>query len=340
MALKRSPYQTTKSILLYRSIPNIITVRVVPLNEEINRSMIIYNLCPRFQFNCSKRSSLHSILQKIQSRIECKIDIEELIGSKNDIKLATDSRIYSKEYQNKNESGELWWDGIDHNLLVEDIYILCNKLNPLYLYYFWERKGGQYENRSFLDCNEYNELVNFLGNLVQKVVEKAGMNLKKRKRLLSQIIAKKMAEFKSLDPPNKEKKVEQIETPNFTNSAPKEDIKPFQALFASEFQNANAKPKKIHNSDIKPKERPFKSLFEKKANDLKCDEKIKTEEDEEKKLPDEINAASNLSIPINESMLGFNSKHACPAHEEPYLSNFNSVMGLSNSNIPFYYFLI
>ena len=129
-------------------------------------------------------SLVNAIIQKNDEHTR----VEDLMGSRNALKLTA------------NNVCSLWWDNTHTSVLIEDIFMLCNKESPLYMYYYWDKKESMIEALPVADHKEYDELVVFLGSLVQKVVDNMGMTTKKRNKLISHMISK--THIKPFDKPS------------------------------------------------------------------------------------------------------------------------------------------
>jgi len=253
--------------------------------------MVLHGLNPLLQFKCKLTTSVPQIIERIKKYISKGGNIENIIGHKNELKIAPEAELLQDENFKKSEQSNpieseedkkviVWTENSSKGLILEDIYILLKNSEPIFLYYYWDEippleLGSQgycyYHTQKtkdeILGRKEYEDFIEMVANVVQNVLTKKKKQRGRGKRKKPENTTEKPEE-KKLE--NAQKPKENIEE----NKIPiKQDKKP-NLLSLEPDKKASSKAENSLEMQI-DMEKPFKSIFDRAKQNGSNSETIK-----------------------------------------------------------------
>ena len=158
--------------------------------------MMVHRLNPLLDLGCKLTMGLENIIKTLTEYISKGRDIESVIGYKNEIKIAPEMKLLDEDIKTSKHFKEshqvlVWSQETSKGLILNDIYVLLNFHEPLYLYYYWDEIEAPNKNMAeeyyyrkekskdeLLGMDEYEDFIKMVSKVVENVLDK-----KRRKRL-------------------------------------------------------------------------------------------------------------------------------------------------------------
>lgn len=257
----------------------LISVRLVPLNTEVQKMMVLHGHNPRIEFKCKLAAPLPLLVERLRTYIAKGGNIETVIGYKNELKVAPeieqlkdDSTKSATADRNDERQVLVWSEATARGLIVRDVYAVLGCPDPLYLYYYWDEVPGTesrehntsyyitHKGKDDLRPKEYEDFIEMVANVVQNVLTK-----KKRKRARGKKKRSLAEPSPSLTPAQDQpaKETAAAATAAVPRTAPpkrKEEAQPIPTVPNVTGQAAGNRPDMVIDM-----EKPFKSIFDKPA---------------------------------------------------------------------------
>jgi len=266
--------------------------------------------------------------------------IEAVIGHRKEIRIAPEMEVIKEAYKKapntqtsdadeEDDHAVVWSPESSKCVLIKDVFIALNSINPLYLYYYWdasELKGDDNSSSYYpvkakkqdLQPHEYNDFIQLLTGLIQNVVQHKKHGGRKRKARENNNSGKIS---------NKKDKAPQLEL-----------MEEKKGEFLDQ-DNCNCEDRDI---DM---EHPFQKMFaqSKHSSSLGCDEVLQTFSNQklinqpnlhsQDQMRDQMRDLKKMSADFenNESMLNSPKNSILSDNESRFLGGFHAIGSATNS---------
>lgn len=188
-----------------RSSSKEVFLRLVPLNADVSKLMVLYGLNPLIEIKCELSATVVQVIRRLKEYItaEAKESLQAVIGHQSEIKIAPEMQLLkatSRSTNNdpkecKEESLIVWTEGNAKGVTLNDLQLLMSFHESLYLYYYWDAAASleqsivdkcyyqaQKMKDKMLDEQEYEYVVKTVTDVVKRTFAKGKFRGRRNRR--------------------------------------------------------------------------------------------------------------------------------------------------------------